>query len=80
MTAKLVNLLEAAAEANEISDRWFSCFQKHEITDKKMSDMYWQMCKEENSRCDALLEAYAIMTGKIINKWDIESEIESLSH
>ena len=78
MNAKLTELLKAAKEACDISNLWFSKFEKYEVSDKEMADMYWSMCKEENSRCNALLEAYAIMSGKIINQWDIEDEIQAI--
>ena len=69
MTIELVKILEAAKEYNRRSMIWFDLYR--ESNDK----FDWQTCMELSDKCDAMLEAYEILTGKKIYKAEIDNEL-----
>lgn len=69
MTIELVKILEAAKEYKRRSMIWFNLYE--ETND----DLDWQMCKELSNKCDTMLEAYAILTGRKVYSYEIENEL-----
>lgn len=69
MTIELVKILEAAKEYERRSDVWFDMYEESN------DEMDWQMCKELLNKADAMLEAYEILTGKKIYRFEIENEL-----
>ena len=68
MTIELKKILVAAKEYERRSMVWFNMYQEsHDEFD-------WRECKELSDKCDTMLEAYEILTGKKIGApWqDIE--------
>lgn len=69
MTNELVKILEAAKEYKRRSMFWFGMYEKSNDN----SD--WEKCKELDMKCDAMLEAYEILTGKKVYSIDIDKEL-----
>lgn len=69
MTIELVKILEAAKEYKRRSMLWFEMYQESN------DDLDWQECKELSAKCDAMLEAYAIITGRKVYQHDIDNEL-----
>lgn len=69
MTTEIVKILEAAKEYERHSNIWF------DIYEESNDEMDWQICKELSNKADAMLEAYEILTGKKIYRYQIESEL-----
>lgn len=69
MTNELVKILEAAKEYKRRSMFWFDLYGNSN------DESDWQMCKELDMKCDAMLEAYEILTGKKIYGIDIDKEL-----
>ena len=69
MTIELVKILEAAKEYERRSNVWFDMYEESN------DEMDWQMCKELLNKANAMLEAYEILTGKKIYRFQIENEL-----
>ena len=69
MTNELVKILEAAKEYKRRSMFWFNLYEGSN------DENDWQMCKELDMKCDGMLEAYEIMTGKKVYGIDIDKEL-----
>lgn len=61
MTIELVTILERALAELEDSDMWFDMYTTSNM------EMDWQLSKEHHMKCQGLLEAYEILTGKKIH-------------
>lgn len=69
MAIELKKILEAAKEYQRRSMVWFDLYQES-------NDQFdWQTCMELSDKCDAMLEAYEILTGKRIYKAEIDNEL-----
>lgn len=68
MTIELVKILEAAKEYKRRSMFWFGMYEASN------NNIDWETCKELDGKCDALLEAYEILTGKKVYSIDIDKE------
>lgn len=69
MTNELVKILEAAKEYRRKSMIWFDLYEKSN------NEVDWQTCSELNMKCDGMLEAYEILTGKKVYGIDIDKEL-----
>ena len=69
MTVELVKILEAAKEYERRSMIWFDMYQESN------DEFDWQTCKELSNKCDTMLEAYAILTGRKIYQHEIDNEL-----
>lgn len=71
MTNDLVKILEAAKEYERRSMIWFEMYTES-------NDEYdWKTCKELSDKSETMLEAYEILTGKKIRRFEIEEELTS---
>ena len=69
MTIELVKILKAAKEYDRRSIILFEMYNESE------DERDWQTCKELSDKCDAMLEAYEILTGKKIYGFEIEEQL-----
>lgn len=69
MTIELVKILEAAKEYNRRSMVWFRMFEESQ------DEFDWKTCMELTNKCDTMLEAYEILTGRKIFRNEIEEEL-----
>lgn len=69
MTIELVKILEAAQNYKENSDAWFDYYQESN------DDLDWQTSQEYRAKCNGLLEAYAILTGRNLYQFEIKEEL-----
>lgn len=69
MTNELIKILEAAKEYKRRSMIWFDLYEESN------DELDWQMCKELDMKCDTMLEAYEILTGKKVYSIDIDKEL-----
>ena len=69
MTIELVKILEAAKKYKRRSMFWFNLYEESN------DELDWQMCKELDMKCDGMLEAYEILTGKKVYSIDIDKEL-----
>ena len=73
MTIELVKILEAAKEYHRRAMVWFDMY-----TDSN-DEFDWTTCKELSNKCQGLLEAYEIMTGRKISDFEIEKELMAIA-
>lgn len=70
---ELVYILEAAKEHKELADKWFDLYSKSNArTD-------WEMVMCEQGRCDGLLKAYEIISGRKIFGFEIRDELAAIA-
>ena len=69
MAIELVKILEAAKEYERRSMIWFEMY-----TDSN-DEHDWQTCKELSDKCETMLEAYEILTGRKVYKFAIDEEL-----
>lgn len=65
MTIELVKILEAAKEYDRRSMVWF------EMYTESNDEHDWNTCKELSDKSETMLEAYEILTGKKIHRFEI---------
>ena len=69
MTIELKKILEAAKEYKRRSMIWFDLYEESN------DELDWQMCKELTDKCKTMLEAYEILTDKMIYECNIDEEL-----
>ena len=73
-SSKLFNILE---EAQAMHERAMKCFDYHvNEADDEMKQIYWTRSEEYSGKCEGLLTAYEIITGRCIMDHRILEEIE----
>ena len=69
MTIELAKILEAAKEYKRRSMVWFDIYQESN------DEFAWKACKEFSDKCNTMLEAYEILTGRKVYQHEIDNEL-----
>lgn len=69
MTIELLEILEAAKEYKRQSMIWFNLYRESN------DELDWKAYMELSDKCDTMLEAYEILTGKRIYQCEIDEEL-----
>ncbi len=73
-------ILESANEIHKGAMNLFRCYQNSEEKgDMEMAANYWAASERKSGKCDGLLLAYKMLTGKKIYACEIKEELERLS-
>lgn len=77
MTIELVKILEAALNYHATSLETYKAYQNEE--DAELKENLWGMCELYTGKCEGLLMAYEILTGRIIYSIEIKDELLAMA-
>lgn len=77
MNAKLMEILKEALYEYRKNLEYFEAFKEAE--DAEIRQIYWSRSEEHDGKCEGLLTAYEILTGRAVLSHLIREEIKHLN-